>query len=107
MDNKMDEKATQGTSNAAKALDLETNVPDQTHAGNNPTGSSTAPFFSSGGSIGSQFKDDKGTLGGMAQKVGGPFDKEGMVGKQFTDQGAIGKTVENTLGKGSDVSGKQ
>jgi hypothetical protein len=28
--------------------------------------------------------------GGTAQEVGGPFDKEGSIGKQFTTEGAIG-----------------
>lgn len=36
----------------------------------------------------------------MAQKVGGPLDKQGAVGKQFTEQGSIGGSVQNVLGKG-------
>jgi hypothetical protein len=31
--------------------------------------------------------------GGTAQEVGGPLDKEGAVGKQFTTEGSIGKQV--------------
>jgi len=29
--------------------------------------------------------------GGTAQEIGGPLDKEGAVGKQFTTEGSIGK----------------
>lgn len=34
----------------------------------------------------------------MAQKVGGPFDKEGAIGKQFTTEGSIGGTVQENMG---------
>lgn len=34
----------------------------------------------------------------MGQKIGGPFDKEGMIGKQFTAEGSIGGTVQDTMG---------
>jgi hypothetical protein len=37
-------------------------------------------------------------IGGAAQKLGGPFDKEGVVGKQFTTEGSIGGSVETALG---------
>ena len=37
---------------------------------------------------------EQGALGGTAQKVGGPFDKEGAVGKHFTHEGAIGGTAQ-------------
>ena len=37
-------------------------------------------------------------LGGMAQKMGGPLDKEGMIGKQFTTEGAMGGTAQNMMG---------
>ncbi|KAK3938234.1 hypothetical protein QBC46DRAFT_390698 [Diplogelasinospora grovesii] len=60
--------------------------------------------FDSSGAIGKQFTEN-GALGGMAQKIGGPMDKEGMIGKQFTDQGSIGGTVQNMMGgksKGSN-----
>jgi hypothetical protein len=30
--------------------------------------------------------------------LGGPLDKDGMIGKQFTEDGSIGGTVQNTLG---------
>ncbi len=43
-------------------------------------------------------------IGGTAQKVGGPFDKDGMIGKQFTDSGSIGGTVQQTLGFGESNS---
>ncbi len=34
----------------------------------------------------------------MAQKVGGPFDKDGAIGKQFKPDGALGGTVQENLG---------
>lgn len=46
----------------------------------------------------------EGTLGGAAQKVGGPLDKEGMIGKQFTTEGSIGGTVQNMMGGTSKKS---
>jgi hypothetical protein len=39
---------------------------------------------------------EDGSVGGTAQKVGGPFDKEGVVGKQFTEGGALGATAQST-----------
>lgn len=32
----------------------------------------------------------EGSIGGAAQKVGGPLAADGAIGKQFTDQGAVG-----------------
>ena len=40
----------------------------------------------------------EGSIGGAAQSVGGPFDKEGAIGKQFTEGGSLGGTVQNNLG---------
>lgn len=37
-------------------------------------------------------------MGGTAQMMGGPFDKEGMIGKQFTAEGSIGGTAQNMMG---------
>jgi hypothetical protein len=34
----------------------------------------------------------------MGQAVGGPLDKEGMIGKQFTAEGAVGGTAQSMLG---------
>lgn len=34
----------------------------------------------------------------MAQKIGGPLDKDGAIGKQFTTEGTIGGTVQDKLG---------
>ena len=36
-----------------------------------------------------------GAVGEKAQKVGGPFDKEGAVGKQFKQDGSIGGTAQS------------
>lgn len=38
-------------------------------------------------------------MGSIPQKVGGPFDKEGAIGKQFTSEGVIGGTVDKLLGE--------
>lgn len=40
----------------------------------------------------------EGAIGGAAQKVGGPLAKDGMVGKQFTEEGNIGGTVQDAMG---------
>ena len=38
-----------------------------------------------------------GAIGGTAQKVGGPFDKEGAVGKHFNATGTIGGAVQDKI----------
>ncbi len=43
------------------------------------------------------FVTANGALGGTAQKVGGPFDKEGMVGKNFNADGKIGGMIQENL----------
>ncbi|KAI0404987.1 hypothetical protein F4802DRAFT_208597 [Xylaria palmicola] len=53
--------------------------------------------FDAQGSVGKQFTEN-GAIGGAAQKIGGPLDKDGMVGKQFTAEGSIGGTVQSTMG---------
>lgn len=40
-----------------------------------------------------------GPIGGTAQKVGGPFDKGGTIGSNFTADGSIGGTVQKTVEK--------
>lgn len=45
-----------------------------------------AGSFREDGAIGSSFKAD-GTAGGTAQSVGGPLDKKGAIGHQFTTEG--------------------
>jgi hypothetical protein len=40
----------------------------------------------------------KGAIGGTAQKIGGPFDKEGAIGKHFKEDGTLGGTVQENLG---------
>ncbi|KAI0852875.1 hypothetical protein F5Y00DRAFT_258130 [Daldinia vernicosa] len=54
-------------------------------------------MFDAQGSIGKQFTEE-GAIGGTAQKIGGPLDKEGMVGKQFTTEGSVGGSVQSKLG---------
>ncbi|KAM0251927.1 hypothetical protein ACHAQJ_007942 [Trichoderma viride] len=54
-------------------------------------------MFDKDGAVGKQFTE-QGAIGGMVQNIGGPFDKEGIVGKQFTTEGAIGGIVEAVVG---------
>ncbi len=37
-------------------------------------------------------------MGSIAQSIGGPLDKKGVIGKQFTTEGAVGGTVQDHLG---------
>ncbi|KAI1503713.1 hypothetical protein F5X99DRAFT_406713 [Biscogniauxia marginata] len=53
--------------------------------------------FDTQGSIGKQFTE-QGAIGGAAQKIGSPLDKEGVIGKQFTTEGGIGGSVQSALG---------
>ncbi|KAI1302203.1 hypothetical protein F5Y03DRAFT_212178 [Xylaria venustula] len=53
--------------------------------------------FDAEGTIGKQFTE-QGALGGAAQTIGGPLAKDGMIGKQFTTEGSIGGSVQNTMG---------
>ncbi|GAW26732.1 hypothetical protein SAMD00023353_4600310 [Rosellinia necatrix] len=53
--------------------------------------------FDAQGTIGKQFTE-QGALGGAAQKIGGPLDREGMIGKQFTAEGSIGGSVQSAMG---------
>ncbi|KAH8126979.1 hypothetical protein FP744_10007704 [Trichoderma asperellum] len=68
--------------------------------GTNPaTGASDSKpkIFDKEGAVGKQFTEE-GAIGGMGQSIGGPLDKEGVIGKQFTTEGAIGGTVESMMG---------
>lgn len=53
--------------------------------------------FDAQGAVGKQFTE-QGAIGGTAQKIGGPLDKEGAISKQFTTEGSIGGTVQSALG---------
>jgi hypothetical protein len=50
----------------------------KTSAGEKTQGTGTPPF-SKDGAVGSMFKAD-GAIGGRAEKIGGPFAKDGLVG---------------------------
>ena len=43
------------------------------------------------------FRTADGAVGGTAQKVGGPFDKQGSVGQHFNADGKIGGMVQQNL----------
>ncbi|XXG98778.1 hypothetical protein Hte_005108 [Hypoxylon texense] len=64
---------------------------------NASVGEDKPKMFDAQGSIGKQFTED-GAIGGAAQKVGGPLDKDGMIGKQFNPDGSIGGSVQSTFG---------
>ena len=38
-----------------------------------------------------------GPIGGTAQSIGGPFDKQGAVGKNFNADGTIGGMIQENL----------
>lgn len=50
-----------------------------------------------------------GPVGSIGQKVGGPFDKQGAVGKQFTEDGSVGGSIQQmadtSKGHGDGVQG--
>ncbi|KAK3352688.1 hypothetical protein B0T25DRAFT_567956 [Lasiosphaeria hispida] len=86
--------------------------PERSHAGPEETGGTAGltktpansslgvdkpKMFDAQGAIGKQFTED-GALGRQAQSIGGPLDKGGMVGSQFTEHGSIGGTVQNMMG---------
>jgi len=83
----------------SKASSTETSgmAGDTTTPANANVGLDKQKAFDAQGAIGKQFTED-GALGGMAQKVGGPFDKNSAIGKQFTEDGSIGGTVQNMMG---------
>ncbi|KAI5790597.1 hypothetical protein DFH27DRAFT_527591 [Peziza echinospora] len=85
--------ADQAARAADTAADAAANrVPRDHQGGTNPL-----KAFGSKGSIGSQFEAG-GAVGQVPQKIGGPFDKEGVIGKQFTSEGVIGGAVDETVG---------
>ncbi|KAK3339160.1 hypothetical protein B0H65DRAFT_475562 [Neurospora tetraspora] len=47
---------------------------------------------------------ETGAIGQIGEAVGGPLSSGGVIGKQFTDQGAIGGSIQEALG-GSKQSG--
>ncbi|KAI1136199.1 hypothetical protein F5Y05DRAFT_391931 [Hypoxylon sp. FL0543] len=65
-------------------------------AGEKTTGTASSAFDSAG-IVGKQFTTE-GAVGGTAQKLGGPLSEDGAIGKQFTDTGSIGGAIQNTLG---------
>jgi hypothetical protein len=48
------------------------------------------------------FKIADGAIGSIGEAVGGPLSSEGMIGKQFTDKGAVGDAVQENLGSGKE-----
>ncbi|RVX74807.1 hypothetical protein B0A52_01084 [Exophiala mesophila] len=85
----------------------------------NPASGDNTSTFRTEGSVGKQFTSEgkssassmcarekpwtdtdkyftTGALGGVAQKIGGPLDKDGIVGRQFKEDGSAGQ-VANKL----------
>ncbi|ROV92343.1 hypothetical protein VSDG_07297 [Cytospora chrysosperma] len=66
---------------------------------NSHVGLDKARMFDAEGTIGKNFTETEGgVVGGTAQKIGGPLAKDGAIGKQFTAEGGIGGTVQDSLG---------
>lgn len=84
-----DKPITNLTDTVPKAMD------EQGSVGKQFTGTTVASWSARSNLI---FIPEKGAIGGTAQKIGGPFDKEGVIGKQFTTEGSIGGTVQNNMG---------
>ena len=88
----------------------------QPAAGEKTTGTGTS-MFSKDGALGSMFNGTAspqqshrcivqytntlhiadGAIGGTAQKIGGPLDKEGSIGQHFNADGKIGGMVQENL----------
>ena len=87
----------------------------QPAAGEKTTGTGTS-IFSKDGALGSMFNGTAsphraidassstlilhvadGAVGGTAQKIGGPLDKEGSIGQHFNADGKIGGMVQENL----------
>ncbi|BFZ62521.1 hypothetical protein YB2330_003620 [Saitoella coloradoensis] len=62
----------------------------------------TVNAFKSTGPIGQKFEAD-GSVGSIGQKVGGPFSKDGVIGKQFTSKGKLGGTVDAAASKTEEI----
>ncbi|KAK4932287.1 hypothetical protein LTR66_015976 [Elasticomyces elasticus] len=70
----------------------------QQGVGEKTTGQGTSMFNAQGGTIGSAFTKD-GAIGGIAEKVGGPFASQGAIGKNFNADGAVGGTFQDLAKK--------
>jgi len=64
-----------------------------------------ADAFKEDGAIGKEFTE-KGSIGGTMEKVGGPFSSKGSIGKQFTKEGAVGGTVDQAAQQAKDAAEK-
>ncbi|EXJ84984.1 hypothetical protein A1O3_05659 [Capronia epimyces CBS 606.96] len=82
-----------------QSLHAETALPENANAdaGSQKQGTTAAPLLSAQGAIGSQFTEH-GAIGGTAQQIGGPLDKDGAIGKHFKGDGALGGTLNKLVG---------
>lgn len=86
-----------------KAFDAEGTIGKQFTGKSQPPQAFSFLFFSSSSSsssllLANETLEEDGALGGVAQKIGGPLDKDGAIGKQFTTEGSIGGAVQEKLG---------
>jgi len=90
-----------GANSAIKTQDLTDSIHETAHqgaaAGDKATGHGTSVFDKSG-AIGKQFTTE-GTIGGTAQKIGGPLDAQGAIGKHFNADGSLGGTAQSLAEK--------
>lgn len=49
--------------------------------------------------VSADLRPAQGAVGGTAQSIGGPLDKEGAIGKHFNADGAIGGTFQELAKK--------
>ncbi|KAL8654922.1 MAG: hypothetical protein Q9226_003246 [Calogaya cf. arnoldii] len=92
----------QGANSAQKDQELTSGIHESVNqvpaAGDKTQGTGTS-MFSKDGAVGKLFNGNvaDGAIGGTAQKIGGPFDKQGAVGSHFNADGKIGGMVQENL----------
>jgi len=74
----------------------EASKPRSEPMGEKETGTGKSAFDAEG-AVGKEFTKD-GSIGGIAEQIGGPLASDGAVGKHFTDEGAVGGSVQQELG---------
>ncbi|KAK4458088.1 hypothetical protein QBC42DRAFT_234810 [Cladorrhinum samala] len=104
---------------ASSTLNPSGKAPQDSHTGGKSTGGKvgTVPTaantglgiekpkaFDAQGAIGKQFTE-QGAIGSVGEAVGGPLSSDGMIGKQFTTEGTIGGAIQNAMGGTKKTSG--
>ncbi|CAF9907723.1 MAG: hypothetical protein ALECFALPRED_003787 [Alectoria fallacina] len=94
----------QGANSAVRENEMSSGIHESVKqtASEKTTGTGTS-MFSKDGTLGSMFNGTAspprtdGAIGGTAQKIGGPLDKEGSIGQHFNSDGKIGGMVQENL----------